>query len=243
MARRLRQVNRRLTSRVSAAYEDDSALYFRTRLAKWGRQNRRHFPWRKTSNPFYILLAEMMLRRTNATQVISIYIKVTKQYRNAKQLAAAPRREVLAHLKPLGLAWRAKNILKMAEVLVKQSDGRVPSTYESLKQLPGVGEYVASAVACFAFDQPMPLVDTNTVRVVGRYFGIPTNAESRRRKPVRQSIAAVTTRRNTGQFNRTFLDFAALCCKAIDPDCRHCPLRNRCAFGKKKLPNDKRNLS
>lgn len=176
-----------------------------------------------------------MLRRTNAAQVIATYLKITAHYRNAKQLAVAPRRQVLADLKPLGLAWRAKNIRKMAEVLVKEFRGRVPSNYKLLKDLPGVGDYVASAVVCFAFGQAMPLVDTNTVRVVGRYFGFPTNAESRRRKAVRQSIFAVTNRRNTGEFNQSFLDFAALVCKKARPDCPHCPLRNRCSFGQNRL--------
>jgi A/G-specific adenine glycosylase len=177
----------------------------------------------------------MMLRRTNAAQVVSTYVDITKRYRNAKQLASAPRREVLAQLEPLGLAWRARNIRKMAEVLIKRFGGKVPSSYDSLKELPGVGDYVASAVACFAFGQTRTIVDTNTVRIIGRYFGFRTNPESRRRNAVKQIIFAVTSQRNTKEFNWAFLDFAALICKAIDPDCLHCPLRSRCAFGRKRL--------
>ena len=180
----------------------------------------------------------MMLRRTNAAQVVSTYINVTKRYPTPKRLATAPSREVLAQLEPLGLAWRAKNIRTMAELLAERFGGRVPPSVELLKEFPGVGEYVASAVTCFAFGQPMSLVDTNTVRVVGRYFGFRTNAESRRRKPVRQVILAVTGRRKTRDFNYAFLDFAALVCKAANRDCFHCPLQTRCAFGQNRLKEE-----
>lgn len=220
------------------SYGDERAVYFRSRLSKWGRQNRRRFPWRETSNPFHILLAEMMLRRTNAAQVVSIYVNITKRYPTPKRLATAPRREVLAQLEPLGLAWRAENIRTVAELLVKRFAERVPRSVELLKGFPGVGDYVANAVTCFAFQHPMSLVDTNTVRVAGRYFGFRTNAESRRRKPVRQAIRAVTGRRNTRDFNYAFLDFAALVCKPANPDCFHCPLQTRCAFGQNRLKEE-----
>jgi A/G-specific DNA glycosylase len=220
---------------VSFSYSDQRAKYFRRRLAAWGQLNLRDFPWRRTKNPYHILLAEMMLRRTNAPQVIGIYQNVIQKYPDAASLASASSEDVFAALRPLGLQWRAENIRKMAESLTGQFGGVVPSSYEELIHLPGVGDYVASAVCCFAFNQSLPIIDTNTVRVVGRYFGFETHAESRRRKPVRETVAAVTSRTNTRLYNMAFLDFAALICKAVKPECPICPLRFRCVFGRNRL--------
>jgi A/G-specific adenine glycosylase len=220
---------------VIVTYTDEKAKYFRSHLAVWGARHRRDFPWRRTNNPFHILLAEMMLRRTNAPQVIPTYLDIIRRYPDPESLATAPIQNVLETLRPLGLAWRAENIRHMAEALTERFDGLVPSTYEELIELPGVGDYVASAVCCFAFGKPLPIIDTNTVRVAGRYFGFPTHAESRRRSPVRKTIAAITSRRNTREFNYAFLDFAALVCKANKPECPTCPLRRRCIFGQERL--------
>jgi A/G-specific adenine glycosylase len=220
----------------------DKVKYFRKELAAWGRRNSRDFPWRETDNPYYILLAEMMLRRTNAQQVVPTYLEFIKRYPDAESLVTAPIRQVQNLLHPLGLNWRAENIGKMAEALTQQFGCRVPSNYDELRQLPGVGDYVASAVCCFAFNKRMPVIDTNTVRVVGRYFGFKTHSESRRRTQVRETVAAVTGSRNARAFNLAFLDFGALICKAANPKCPTCPLRHRCAYWEKRLKKHRRPL-
>jgi len=173
----------------------------------------------------------MMLRRTNAPQVVPIYNEFIQSYPDPFSLADAPFDDVLTILRPLGLSWRAANIHRMAEVLVERCDGEVPSTYDELVKLPGVGDYVASAVCCFAFGKSLPIVDTNTVRVVGRYFGFETHAESRRRRSVREAVIAVTRRRSIRQYNYSFLDFAAIICKASQPQCNNCPVQQYCIFG------------
>jgi A/G-specific adenine glycosylase len=217
------------------SYSDEKAKYFRKRLIAWGKLNCREFPWRNTDNAYHILLAEMMLRRTNAPQVVPVYIDFIRRYPTAKLLVSASRNDVYRALQPLGLAWRAENIRHMAEVLVNQFDGHVPADYEKLKMLPGVGDYVASAVCSFAFNRPMPVIDTNTVRVAGRYFGFPTHAESRRIKAVRQTVTAITSNRNARDFNFYFLDFASIICKANNPECHICPVNKRCNYGQKRL--------
>ena len=117
--------------------------------------------------------------------------------------------------------------------LISRFEGRVPSTYGELTLLPGVGDYVASAVLCFAFGKSVAIVDANTVRVAGRYFGFPTHPESRRRKAVREAVAKLTVRKNAREFNLALLDFAAVICKPRDPDCKRCPVRMRCAWWKR----------
>ncbi len=216
-------------------YDNDKARYFRKALTSWGRRNVRTFPWRKKGRPFRILLAEMMLRRTNAKQVTAVFIETVRRYPDAESLAKAPKKEVQRLLKPLGLGWRSENIRQMAKTLTARYHGHVPSTYEGLRCLPGVGDYVASAVCSFAFGMFMPIVDTNTVRVAGRYFGFPTHAESRRNRIVRATVLALTSRRNTRDFNYFLLDFAALICKAVQPVCPTCPVRSRCIFGRQRL--------
>lgn len=214
---------------------DDKARYFRKAISAWGRQNTRVFPWRKTKRPYQILLAEMMLRRTNANQVTNVFLVTLRLYPNARSLATASRKEVYKILQPLGLAWRSENIRQMAKALTTRFQGRVPATYEGLRELPGVGDYVASAVCSFAYDIPMPLVDTNTVRVAGRYFGFSTHAESRRNRLVQEAVLALTSRKNSRAFNYSFLDFASIVCNAREPDCLACPVKSQCTFGQKRI--------
>src|SRR5579884_1512194 len=162
---------------------------FQAHLRAWGLENERLFPWRTTENPFHILIAELMLRRTQARQVVPVYQQFVAQYPDAQMLAKAPPEEVARLLFPLGLAWRVPAFQQMAQVIVVEHGGQVPLHYETLLTLPGVGDYVASAVCCFASGQAIPIIDTNTVRVVGRLFGVATHAESRRRSPIRQLLS------------------------------------------------------
>ncbi len=151
---------------------------FHADLLRWDAQFRRVYPWRTTDNPFHIMMAELMLRRTQARQVVKVYKDFIAKYPDAHALAAAPAKDVARSLFSLGLAWRVPAFQQIAHTLVEQYDGSVPSSYDALISLPGVGDYVASAVSCFAFGQDVSIIDTNTVRVAGRLFGIPTHAES-----------------------------------------------------------------
>jgi A/G-specific adenine glycosylase len=208
---------------------------FHTHLLEWGQQNRRPFPWRETHNPFAILIAEMMLRRTQARQVAGVYASFIVRYPDAQHLAAAPAEEVSASLYSLGLAWRVPAFQQLAQALVDQYGGEVPSSYDALIALPGAGDYVASAVCCFAFNQPILLSDTNTVRVVGRLFGVATHAESRRRKPVRAMLAALLDQAHPRTYNYALLDLAALVCVPVDPACHTCPIKPHCKTGQERM--------
>jgi A/G-specific adenine glycosylase len=204
---------------------------FHVHLRKWGREHQRVFPWRTTDNPFHILIAEMMLRRTQARQVIPVYQQFVAQYPDAQTLAKAPPEEVARLLFPLGLAWRVPAFQKLAQVLVAEHNGQVPGHYEILLKLPGVGDYVASSVCSFAFRQAIPIIDTNTVRVAGRLFGIKTHAESRRRRPMRRLLSALLDEHNPRAYNYHLLDLAALICTPAHPRCDSCPLVQECATG------------
>jgi A/G-specific adenine glycosylase len=207
---------------------------FRADLRAWGAEHSRDFPWRSTTNPFHILIAEMMLRRTQARQVVSVYTTFIERYPDAQSLAAAPSGDVAKALYSLGLAWRVPAFQHLAQTLVEQHQGEVPADYKHLLVLPGVGDYVASAVCCFAFNQSVIISDTNTVRVVGRLFGVATHAESRRRKPIRTMLAALLDQEHPRDYNYALLDLAALVCLPATPDCDHCPVQSHCKTGQEQ---------
>lgn len=204
---------------------------FHQSLRDWDVKYRRAFPWRLTENPFHILMAELMLRRTQARQVVKIYNNFIDRYPDATGLASASAEEVAQNLFSLGLAWRVPAFQEIARSLVSQYGGEVPASYYALTALPGIGDYVASAICCFAFGQAVVIIDTNTVRVVGRLFGIKTHAESRRRKSVRGLLQALLDKEDPKSYNYAMLDLAALVCKPVKPECPTCPLLFCCFTG------------
>lgn len=220
-----------MSERIEANNHTFSLKHFHESLRDWGTRYRRVFPWRSTENPFHIMMAELMLRRTKARQVIKIYEDFINKYPDALALAEASADQVEHSLFSLGLAWRVPAFQKIARALVERYDGLVPADYNALVALPGVGDYVASAVCCFAFGQAVMIIDTNTVRVAGRLFGIPTHAESRRRKPVRALLEALLDEEDPESYNYAMLDLAALICTPTNPNCSACPLLSYCVTG------------
>jgi A/G-specific adenine glycosylase len=201
---------------------------FHIHLLTWGKEHLRMFPWRTSDNSFHILIAKLMLRRTQAKQVVAVYHQFTIQYPDAETLARVPSTEIARLLHPLGLAWRVPAFQQIAHKLTAEYNGRVPEHYQTLLALPGVGDYVASAVCCFAFGQSIPVVDTNTVRVAGRLFGIVTHTESRRRQPIRHLMSNLLDYQEPRAYNYALLDLAAIVFTPFHPRCNRCPLRQYC---------------
>ena len=213
--------------------DPDIALFARQQLLAWFQTSARSFPWRYDSNPYHVLMAEMMLRRTQARQVVAVYHRFLEKYPDISDLERAPAEEVAAVLHPLGLEWRADNFKILASELVSRHSGKVPPDRRELMGLTGVGPYVAEAVRCFAFGEPAVIMDTNTVRVAARYFGFTYTPESRRRKQVIQAVTHLVTLQEPASSNYALLDFAATVCRAQKPDHENCPLATQCAYFKK----------
>jgi len=224
-----------MDKRIEANKHTFSLDQFHESLHAWDAKYRRIFPWRTTDNPFHIMMAELMLRRTQAQQVIKVYEDFIKKYPDAHALANVSTDEVESTLFSLGLAWRVPAFQLIARTLVEQYKGNVPTSYDALVALPGVGDYVASAICCFAFGQAMMIVDTNTVRVAGRLFDIPTHAESRRRKPIRILLQALLDQKDPKSYNYAMLDLAALVCTPTNPNCSVCPLLLYCVTGRERI--------
>ncbi len=199
-------------------------------LLRWFGSNARDFPWRRTKSPWRLLLAEMMLRRTRADQVVPVYKEFVSRYNTPKKLVEASAGEVGKALNPLGLQWRVRNFLEMGRVLQEDFRGRVPRSRTELKKLPGVGDYVAGAVLSVGFGAREWIVDSNIVRVFRRYYGIRTSREGRRDRNVIELAKQYCNCRNPRDANLAILDFAAAVCRPYRPECVHCQLRRRCLY-------------
>lgn len=202
-------------------------------LLEWCIKHQRKFPWRETRNPYYILASEILLHRTKAEQVKEVYQEFIKEFPTIIDLADAKPEIIKKLLNPLGLHWRTKLLLEMAKKIVDQYGTEIPSKKDVLETLPGVGQYITAAVRCFAFGYPEPLLDTNTVRILGRFFGFQVSDSSRRKKSFQELANSVLNRANPREFNYALIDLGALVCKPKKPLCAVCPLNQICLYGLK----------
>lgn len=198
---------------------------FRTELLAWHASHRRSFPWRQKADPWHVLVAEMCLHRTRASQVVPVYERLMKLAPTPISMASQGA-EVMQTMHSLGLQWRAANVVRVARAIVDQHQGEVPSAEAALLALPGVGDYVASAVLAFGFGRRAVLIDTNTTRIVGRVRG----RGGLRKWQLRLDLyhLAGPDGPDAG-FNYALLDVGALVCKAGAPLCKVCPVRTHCA--------------
>jgi A/G-specific adenine glycosylase len=214
-------------------------LRFRKELIAWGQQHFRPFPWRLTRDPYHILMAEVMLHRTQALQVQEVYQKFIRCYPNVETLAQAPCEELESNLYSLGLRWRIKLIENLASEIVRRFDGHVPQSKEDLASLPGVSDYISSAVRCFAWNLAEPLVDTNTVRVVGRVYGFEIQESSRRNRRFRNLITGLVDHHEPRAYNYALLDLAdKICTKKQAPAHKACPILDFCVSGELTLSKE-----
>lgn len=204
----------------------------RKSLREWGRENFRDFPWRHTKNLYHLLIAEFMLLRTQAPQVVPVYEAFLKRFPDVNALSRADRSEVVDQLYSLGLTWRAEYVHETAIAIVQEYNGEVPYEMEKLMSLPGVSQYIAAAVKNFGLEQAESLIDTNTVRIAGRLFGIQVKDSSRRSKLFRNILGKMLDTKHPREYNFALLDLGAqVCTKKPEPDCVNCPILSYCHFG------------
>lgn len=201
-------------------------------LLEWWKVNKRDFPWRRTRNPYVILISEMLLRKTTAKQVATIFEKFFTKFPDVKTLAGADEREIEELIKPLGMEHKRGVLLKkLADELLKSFGGAVPASERDLMRLPGVGRYSANAVLCFAYGKDVPLVDVNAIRVFQRIFGF--KSQKRRIKDDTafwEFVAEAVPPGFAREFNLAVIDFAHEVCKPKQPKCPICPVRGVCKF-------------
>lgn len=204
-----------------------SSEHFLRGLFYWHRSNYRDFPWRRTTDPYAILLAEILLAKTNAEKVLAVYEKVLSKYGTPAQLSRCSIPELREEIRGLGL-WRKrpKALKALAKALCDNYDSKVPLTRKNLLELPSVGEYTASALLCQVANQHEAMVDVNVRRVLGRFFC----GKDLSLKEAAELAKATMPFENARNFNLALLDFGALVCTARLPKCSECPLASQCEF-------------
>ena len=197
-----------------------------TRLVEWHQLHQAGWPFRRTTDPYRILVSEIMLRQTTSRQVTSVYNEFFAKYPGVEQLARANLGQLRKLLQPLGLRKRAETLVLLAGVIVRKHGGRVPGDIESLMNLPGVGRYTASCVLSFGFGIPTPMVDVNVARVLQRLHGVSVGQDS----SVLQEIYRKILDQNSVSVHYALIDLAHKTCTLKSPQCPKCPLRKDCTF-------------
>lgn len=203
--------------------------WFQTNLFAWAKQNLRDYPWRKTENPYAILVAEFLLQRTDADTVLPIYETFLTQYPTLCQLERTPTKDIATILKPLGLFFRAERLCQTAQIITEEYSGEIPSSETELLKLPGIGKYTARAICSQAFKQPAVVLDTNVARIIERFFKIEGERVKSRCKILWQAAEDIAPQTAVGLWNLILLDFGAIVCTARKPKCSSCPLCDRCS--------------
>ncbi|MEK7632107.1 MAG: A/G-specific adenine glycosylase [Patescibacteria group bacterium] len=206
----------------------DKRAWVQRRLLHWYAKHQRDLPWRRTKNPYYIVVSEVMLQQTQVDRVVPKYRAFLKKFPTLQKLAHAPQGQVIAAWSGLGYNRRARNLHQLAQQVVRNYGGKLPRTPQELQTLPGIGPYTAAAVACFAFAAPVALVEVNVRRVLGRlYHGV--RGPATLTEPAVWKLAARQVPKQSVAWNSALMDFGATVCIARLPKCATCPLQARCA--------------
>jgi A/G-specific adenine glycosylase len=205
-----------------------AATSFRRSLLHWYRQNARDLPWRRTSDPYAILVSEFMLQQTQVATVIPYYKRWLRRFPDFAALAAASENDVLHAWQGLGYYSRARNLRATAIAVMEKHAGIFPKNLASIQDLPGIGRYTANAIATFAFEQSVPVVEANIARVLSRLFDLQTPIDtSAGREQLWSAAAQILPRRNAGQHNSALMELGALVCGAR-PKCEICSVKIFC---------------
>jgi A/G-specific adenine glycosylase len=196
-------------------------MTFTRKLLAWYKRHGRDLPWRATRNPYAILVSEFMLQQTQVSRVAEYFPRFMARFPTLRSLARSTSRAVREEWQGLGYYARATNLHKLAREVTRAHDGRLPDSPEELRTLPGVGRYTAGAVACFAYEKPVPAVDTNVRRVLERAFAP---------KDVWELAAKMTPKKGerAWRFNQALMELGALVCTARKPKCPDCPVNSNC---------------
>lgn len=213
-----------------------NALAFKRRLLRWFRAVGRDLPWRRTRDPYHVLVSEFMLQQTQVRRVSEYYPRFLHRFPTIERLAAARPGKVREAWDGLGYYRRAANLHRLARTVVREHGSAIPSDPERLAGLPGVGRYTAGAVASFAYERRVAAVDTNVARVLARVFRPRGRMHGTAAERAVWDLAEclLPVRRQTAwEFNQALMDLGALYCVARRPKCGDCPVRPACSTGRR----------
>ena len=211
-------------------------MKFSNLLIEWYLQKKRDLPWRNTTNPYPIWLSEIILQQTRVAQGMPYFYAFLESFPTVKELAIADEQQVLKLWQGLGYYSRARNLHQTAQYIANELDGVFPNSYAGLIQLKGIGEYTAAAIASFAYNEPVPVVDGNVFRVVSRYFGIESDISTGKTKKEFTALAAeLLSKEQPALFNQAIMEFGAMHCTPKNPDCENCIFNSSCVALQKGL--------
>ncbi len=199
-------------------------------LERWYERHKRNLPWRHTRDPYRIWLSEIILQQTRVAQGLPYYERFAEAYPTVADMARADERELLRLWQGLGYYSRARNLHQTAKLIADQLGGAFPTTYQELLTLKGIGAYTAAAVASFAFGERVPVVDGNVYRVLARVFGITDDITTTTAKKTFARLATnlMAHADDPATYNQSIMEFGAIQCTPVSPDCLLCPVQARC---------------
>lgn len=198
-------------------------------LTRWYNQNKRDLPWRNTGDPYFIWVSEVILQQTRVDQGYDYYVRFVEKYPTVGSLAKADEEDILKLWQGLGYYSRARNMHAAAKIIEIDHGGCFPINYADVLKLKGIGEYTAAAIVSFAYGQPYAVVDGNVYRVLSRLFAIDTPINtSKGKKEFTELAQALLDDENPGLHNQAIMEFGALQCVPVSPDCEACPLSLLC---------------
>jgi A/G-specific adenine glycosylase len=199
------------------------------KLVAWYASNKRDLPWRDISDPYRIWLSEVILQQTQVVQGLNYYLKFTEHFPTITDLADAPEDKVMRLWQGLGYYSRARNLHAAAKLVKEKHKGTFPATYEDIKELKGVGDYTAAAIASFAYNLPHAVLDGNVYRVLSRLFDLHTPINSTKGKKEFQMLAdELLDEKKAALHNSAMMEFGALWCRPQNPKCENCPVQEHC---------------
>ena len=209
--------------------DPEQVRQFQRRLVRWYGRHGRDLPWRRTRDPYRILVSEVMLQQTQVERVLGYYARFLRRYPTIEALASSSEPQVREAWEGLGYYARARNLHRTAQEVTAQHNGKLPDDSETIQRLPGIGRYTAGAVLSFAYQKDAAILDTNAARVLSRVFGVRrSTSKSRLQRRLWDIAEAVTPAGKADRFNQAIMDLGATICHARRPECPRCPIRNHC---------------
>jgi A/G-specific adenine glycosylase len=210
-------------------FQQTSIPTFQNAIRRWFRSNSRDLPWRGTRDPYRVLVSEIMLQQTTVATVQPAYVRFLSRFPTIADLARTSESEVVSAWEGLGYYRRARNLFRLAELVMNEHGGVVPTDPHQLEKLPGLGKYSAHAVACFSSGARLPILEANTFRLWSRLVGLRKDPKSQpHQRRLWQLAEDVLPHRQVGDFNQALMDLGSQICTPKQPKCIQCPVRRHC---------------
>lgn len=208
-------------------WEEDKILSFRQKLLAWYDENKRDLPWRRSKNPYYIWVSEIMLQQTRVDTVIPYYERFLDWFPTVESLANAPEERLLKAWEGLGYYSRVRNMQTAAQQIMNEFEGNFPSTYEGIASLKGIGPYTAGAISSIAFNLPQPAVDGNVMRVLARLFEVNHDIGNPSNRKIFQAMMEVLIDPDRpGDFNQALMDLGSDIEAPVNPRPEESPVKD-----------------